>query len=276
MGINITYLYERTGNYPYAAKVPLTAGLARHHILSYPFMRSYAVVTFWYIATHGSDSIKKKLDDFYKARGVGIAAGGWFDTCLSFKNRSNLEEEVNNANSFLNWICWAESNLFIGPNSDHRLDDPSQKMEEFPLNMNDTVKSQAIEVKKAWNNICKSRLVGEKGQTISLSIDDSGLSNFVEAFVKYICLSQPTDIYRSKYKDWAAHLATDTSRKTPYQFWLDLSQSGNDIEDKRYKFALRDSEADAKEPWVCIKKFDADIVMGIEKRGPSPECNNTF
>lgn len=276
--MNITYRYERTGNYPGNGKA-LGAELARHHILSYPFMRSFAVVTFWYMATHESDSIaakaKNKLDDFYQARGVGIGVNGWFNTCKLFKNKSNLELEVEKASGFLNWICWAESNLFIGPAGKHRLDDPSQKMDQFPLNMDKAVKHKATEVKKAWDKICASRLVGEKDQMISLSINDKELPNFVEIFVEYICLSKPKCIYESKYKDWAAYPTTGKSK--PHQFWLNLSQPNNDIKDKRYKFALRDEAAKANEPWVCIKKFDADTVMGIEKGDPgSGEYDKTF
>lgn len=270
MDITIKYRYERTGNYPGGGKA-LGAELARHHILSYPFMRSFAVVTFWYMATHGSDSIKKKLDYFYGVRKVG----GWFKACEPFNNQSYLEDPVNKASSFLSWICWAESNLFIGPAGRYRLDDPSQRMDKFPLYMDDRVKIGATRVKEAWVAICDSSVVGEEGAEITLNIKSDKLPNFVEAFVDYICLSKPDDIYESKYKEWAAYPTTGKSK--PHQFWLNLSKSGGDIKAERYRFALRDKAANAKEPWVCIKKFDADTVMGIEMGNPgSGEYDKTF
>lgn len=272
MDITIEYLYKRMGGFPNSNET-LSKNLARHHILSYPFMLSFSVVTFWYIATCGSESIaKQKLDNFYEVRKVG----GWFDACAPFKNKSNLVRAVNDASSFLSWICWAESNLFIGPAGRYRLDDPSQKMDKFPLYMDDRVKIGATRVKKAWGAICDSSVVGEEGEGITLNIRSGKLPNFVEAFVDYICLSQPGKIYRSAYREWAAYPDAVTGKLMPHQFWLDLSQPNDDIKDKRYKFALRDEAAKAKEPWVCIKKFDADTVMGIEKGGPDPECNNTF
>lgn len=281
MDITIKYRYERTGNYPGAGKA-LSADLARHHILSYPFMRSFAVVTFWYIATHGSNSIakqaKEKLDNFYRVRKVG----GWFKTCEPFNNQSYLEDQVNKASSFLSWICWAESNLFIGPAGRYRLDDPSQRMDKFPLYMDDRVKIGATRVKEAWVAICNSSVVGEEGAEITLNIKSDKLPNllpnFVEAFVDYICLSQPGKIYRSAYREWAAYSVAVTGKLKPHQFWLDLSQPNNDIKDKHYKFALRDKAAKANEPWVCIKKFDDnDTVVGIEMENPgSREYDKTF
>ena len=282
MDITIKYLYKRMGGFPNSNET-LSKNLARHHILSYPFMLSFSVVTFWYIATHGSKSIaKQKLDNFYEVRKVG----GWFDACMDFKAKLIAGDSVDDAMSYMNWLCWAESNLFIGPAGRYRLDDPSQKMDKFPLYMDDRVKIGATRVEKAWGAICGSSVVGEEGAEITLNIKRDKLPNllpnFVEAFVDYICLSQPGKIYRSAYREWAAYPDAVTGKLMPHQFWLNLpepeseSKSGGDIKAERYRFALRDKAAKANEPWVCIKKFDADTVMGIEKGGPDPECNNTF
>lgn len=263
MNITIEYLYRRMGGFPNKNET-LSENLARHHILSYPFMLSFSVATFWYIATCEPGTIIEKLESFYRPRLGGEYV--WRKACMDFKAKLIAGDSVDDAMSFMSWLCWAESNLFIGPAGRYRLDDPSQTMDKFPLYMDDRVKHKANEVKAVWDKICKSSVVGEEGAKITLKIKGDRLPNFVEAFVDYICLSKKGNIYRSAYKEWAACPATGESK--PHQFWLDLSQPDNDIKDKRYKFALRDKAADAKEPWVCIKKFDTDTVMGIEMGNP--------
>lgn len=279
---SIQYAYQRTGNYPGNVVGAWHAGLARHHILSFPFMCSFAVVTFWYIATHQNDAAsyaKAKLDAFYKARGGGL--NGWFTLCARFNKEGGgyLGAEVQGANSILNWICWAESNLFIGPAAIYRTNDPSQKMDQIPLSMGETEKGKAVmdkatDVKKAWDDICKSSIVGEDGQPISLSINDGGLPNFVKVFVDYICLSEPNVIYRSKYKDWAANLSTDTAGNTPHQFWINTKKAGDVIKEERYRFAIRNQEAGANEPWVRITTFNDKDVLGVKAGNPGSNCGD--
>lgn len=278
MCIHIEYRYKRTGNYPGNVVGAWYDGLARHHILSFPFMLSFAVVTFWYIATHRDDAAsyaEAKLDAFFKARGEN----GWSTLCAPFKNKRYLEKEVGDANGILNWICWAESNLFIGPAAIHRIDDPSQKMDHIPLSMGETEKGKkvmdkAAEVKSVWaTTVCHSGNSGKDGQSIPLSIKDGELPNFVKVFVDYICLSQPDVIYRSKYKDWAAYLDTDTSGKTPHQFWINTKRTGV-INDERYQFAIRNQKAGANEPWVCITTFNDKDVLGVKAGNPGSNCGD--
>lgn len=286
MDISIKYPYERTGNYPLAGAGNLNAGLARHHILSFPFMLSFAVVTFWYIATHQNDAAsyaEAMLDNFF--RDDKRNQNGWLTLCGCFNKKDTqlyFGQEIQDAKSALNWICWAESNLFIGPAGKHRIDDPSQKMDHIPLSMGATKKGKkvmdkAAEVKSVWATVCHSGNSGEDGQPITLSINDQAVPNFVKVFAEYICLSEADVIYRSKYSDWAAYLATDTSGKTPHQFWINTSRSCDDNQKACYQFALRDKAAVPKENWVCITNFDDKKVMGIEAGKPGSDCiDKTF
>ncbi|MCH5255303.1 MAG: hypothetical protein J1F41_10300, partial [Lachnospiraceae bacterium] len=230
MDITIKYLYKRMGGFPNSNET-LSKNLARHHILSYPFMLSFSVVTFWYIATCEPGAIIERLESFYRPR-LDNRKYVWRKACMDFKAKLIAGDSVDDAMSYMNWLCWAESNLFIGPAGRYRLDDPSQTMDKFPLYMDDRVKNGATRVKKAWDEICKSRLVGAGGDSITLKIVAGGLPNFVEAFVDYICLSQPGKIYRTAYREWAAYPDAVTGKLMPHQFWLDLSQPNDDIKDK--------------------------------------------
>ena len=149
---------------------------------------------------------------FFSGTGVN-----WRTICADFKG-SYLEAAVSKNIGILNWICWAQPNLFIGPSGIYREDDPSQKMEEFPIHMNPKQKELATKVKAGWSSVSSSRIVGEAGQMINISVnvdclDDKKRNTFIPAFLDYITASR--EVYKTRFDDWVI-----IKNKRKYDFWV--------------------------------------------------------
>ena len=162
-------IYNRIGNYP--GNGVLSGYMARHHVISYPFMQVYAVVAAWYCTVHNKKLINQ-YDAFFNARGVNWGAFQAVFNIPADENYVYLEMDANQPYAgIINWVCWAESNLFIGPAGCYRLDDPSQRVDKIPLSMDTRQKKLAEAVKEAWKMVANPAVTGAAGQLIEFSIN---------------------------------------------------------------------------------------------------------
>lgn len=268
MDIGFTIQYNRIGNYPGPGLVGPNA--ARHHIISYPFMQVYAVVAAWYCCMEEGRSLFNDYDRFFQARGINWNA---LQTQLAGKTSVDLEITQNLPHSgIINWVCWAESNLFIGPAGCFRKDDPSQRVDKLPLSMDAGQKALAERVVQAWNEVANPAVTGEANQFIRFTIKNTGngkLRNFVEAFLKYI--NHTRVIHVTRYDDWTV-VPVDGGRELDYSFWINPTASLRNRAGKLFptmdcRFRLRDSKADGSEPVVCVRDYNhkKQYVVGLLK-----------
>lgn len=254
---NITYEYRRAdapGNYP-----AIDPRLSRHHIISYPFMRTFAEVLLRFRDDPEVDAAKREqirtLIDAFKR-----------------KNRINWADD----NTLIVYLCWARPNLFIGPSSAYRDDDPSQRMEKFPLLLNSSVRESAKKVKELWNGMSNSYLVGEKDTRISISVDERKVPDFLIAFLNYVNL--PNDIYDTKCSEWLVVRETDP-KNLRYRFYIHLLDEKKLMDPtkkkERYKFVLNREENKDKvvqDSVVVIHQLDNQKCLGeIRKALPDSE-----
>lgn len=289
--------YERNDRYP--GKGTIESYLARHHIISYPFMAVYTIVAARYCAMHAESW--KEFRRFFTEREINA------DQMLDYF-RDNLDDEYvylvmsnygknlpgcgkhNACIGHMRRVCWAESNLFIGPASVYRTNDPSQKLEQFPISMQVDSKTKkqmrlAKEVSEAWQRISSACIVGEKDQFIEFTLKNSDgkeVEKFVVAFLAYINCTK--DIYVTGYDDWAA---VPIGEKGSYTFRVKPDNKmavRNDWEKndkiKNFKFQLRDKVATENEPVVCITSFNHQkgYAIGVlkDRRGMNEDEKRNF
>lgn len=268
MDIKFVIQYNRIGNYPGPGVVGANA--ARHHIISYPFMQVYAVVAAWYCCTEEGRSLFGDLDRFFQVRGVNWNA---LQTQLAGKASVFLEMNPVMAHSgIINWVCWAESNLFVGPAGCYRADDPSQKIDKIPLSMDAGQKALAEKVIQTWREVANPAVKGEANQFIEFTIKNTGngkLNSFVDAFLKYI--NHTNVIHVTRYDDWKA-VQADGGQERDYSFWINSKASlknkaGKLFQTMNCKFRLRDSKAGGLEPVVCVRDFNSakQYAVGLLK-----------
>lgn len=257
----IRFQYLRSGNGYVGAGGVIPQSLSRHHMISYPFMLTYWVATLFYL--NRDNQYVGAFENFIQKN--GIALNGGMQNFMQLFNR-NLEEIVSGNIGDLNKLCWAHSNLFIGPAGKYRDDDPSQKVEECPLNMDKRQKGLSKEVIDIWSkHVSSSRIVGERDQYITVKINMEGMGIFVPKFFEY--LNYTTEIYVTGYDEWAVVLE-NSDYKALHTFWINENAGKKpNITKNRYKFVLREKAAAEGEKYVCITGFEGDRVWGIEKNG---------
>lgn len=254
---NISYRYKRTvGGYP--GPGALTANLSRHHIFSYPFMLTFAVVVLHYLANSDDEKALRKLEAFYRARirgGIPFHIG-------EFKN-SALETKVDGNMGSLVWICWAEPNLFIGPDGAYRDDDPSQRMEFLPLSLPEKQKKLAQTVAVKWSAVSSSRIVGREDDAIRVSFDDRKLAEFADSFLDYINYAGPggaQNIHRTTYDDWVL-VKDQANARDVFRFVIKTGGSKKDVEGS-FRFRLRESGMTPDRRGVSVTEYGDEVVRG--------------
>lgn len=254
---NISYRYKRpTGGYP--GPGVLGANLSRHHIFSYPFMLTYAVVTLHYLANSGDKKALGKLEAFYRAR---VGGGIPFDVS-NFKN-SALETKVDETMGSLVWICWAEPNLFIGPDGACRYDDPSQRREQLPLSFPERPKKLAEAVAGKWAAASSSRIVGREGEVISVSFDDRKLADFADSFLDYIGYvgaGGAQNIHRTTFGDWVV-VKDEMGSKNVFQFVMKIGGRVTG-EPENFRFRLRENGMTPDSKGVSVTEYGDKLVRG--------------
>lgn len=252
---NITYRYRRpSGGYPGPGILP--AGLTRHHIFSYPFMLTYAVVTMHYLANHEDGKAMDKLQKFYQARPGAVIPQ------VSEFGYSSLEDKVEGNMAGLVWICWAEPNLFIGPSGVCRDDDPSQRMEQFPLSLPARQMQLAEEVGRNWKAVSSSRIVGREDETISVAFDAKKMPQFVHSFLDYISYrggSGAQNIHRTNYGDWALKKNAAEAGEV-YRFVMKPGGSAEKLE--KFLFVLRTGSMKPERKGVAVTAYGDGFVWG--------------
>lgn len=234
---NITYEYHRTeapGGYP-----TIDPRLSRHHIISYPFMRTFTEVLLRFRNDPAIDG---------KKRATILAL------MEDFKNKNHIQGEDD---ALIKYLCWAKPNLFIGPSSVYRDDDPSQLMENCPLLLNKKVQDSAKKVKELWKRVSHSYHVGESGTEICISVDERAVPDFLIAFLEYVNL--PDDIYQTKCSEWLVVCETGPKYQV-YKFFIHLQDERKIQENihkkSRYKFVLNKNETVQKSVVVLNKIGD--------------------
>ena len=254
---NITYRYERpAGGYPVPGA--LAQGLSRHHMFSYPFMLTYAVVVLHYLALNRNEKALGKLDKFYRDRGIG----GIPFHIGNFRNNA-LEVSVNANMGSLVWICWAEPNLFIGPSGVLRDDDPSQRREPFPLSLPARQKLLAEAVAKKWAAMSSSRIVGKEGDEISVAFDERKLPEFADCFLDYIGYvgkGGAQSIHRTTFGDWVV-VDNEAKPGKVFQFVMKIGNNEAD-QQERFYFRLREDGMEPDKRGVSVAAFDDKSVLG--------------
>lgn len=284
MRVKFKIQYKRADGGYSGKEEGLNSYLARHHIISYPFMQIYTIVTAWYCTNN--NEMREKFNKFLKDR----SPYRYDETNVLYKKLKEKTEIYLDMNEtgwsdILNKVCWAESNLFIGPGGLYRMDDPSQKKEKFPLSMDKQQMQLANNVISAWNSISNAAIVGEKDQFIEFTLkkaDSKGVEKFVAAFLAYINCTK--DIYVTRYDDW---VAVPIGEKGSYTFRVKTDNGmavRNDWEKndkiKNFKFRLRDKAATENEPVVCITSFNHQkgYAKGVlkDRRGMNEDEKRNF
>lgn len=266
MGENIKFRYNR-GAYP-GPGLALSPTLSRHHIISYPFMMSFSVVTYYYLATAGSNEDWPLLTNFFNVRPL---ANPNATTIKNNFSKENLEASVNTHFGELNCMSWAESNLFIGPNSSYRDDDPSQKKDACPVSMTGK-QSEVSSLLKQWNLVSNSAIEGKSEKTISIRIDKRYLKEFCHAFLTYI--NAGISVYHTKYSDWCVTCGSGRHKEN-YPFYIPKNPP-SEFESKSFKFSLRNDRTDL----VSHKMVSIALggrAMGVVKDGDvTDDMNHSF
>lgn len=266
MGENIKFRYNR-GAYPGLAPA-LSPTLSRHHIISYPFMMSFSVVTYYYLATAGSNEEWQLLTNFFNARDAVIPNK---TTIRNNFSKENLEASVNTHFGELNRMSWAESNLFIGPNSSYRGDDPSQKRDECPVSLADK-KLKADDLLRIWTSVSSSKIVGAADKTISINIEDRNLLAFCRTFLTYI--NAGTSVYHTKYSDWCVTCESGRHEGN-YPYYIPKTPP-TELESESFKFSLRNARTDLVSHKIVSIAL-GDRAMGVVKDGDvTADMNHSF
>lgn len=228
-------------------------------------MMSFPVATYFHLATAGSDKEWQLLTNFFNARGAVIPNK---TTIITNFKKENLEESVTKHFGELNWMSWTESNLFIGPNSSYRDDDPSQKRDECPASMADK-KRKTSDLLQQWNSVSSSRIVGAAGETISIKVEDRTLPAFCHAFLTYI--NAGTYVNHTKYSDW--YVTCQSGRhKENYPFYIPKNPPP-EHESESFKFSLRNDRTDLVSHKIVSIAL-GDRVMGVVKEGDLTDDRN--
>lgn len=238
--MNISFIYNRGDSFP--GNTVLNNRFSRHHIISYPMMRCFAEVLLQFekkeIVTADKE-LREKYEKFNRAY-----------------TGQNMDEKKNR-------IAWAYSNLFIGPSSKYREDDPSQKMDKIPISFPEKRAILAKNVKLAWNKISSSYIVGESDTEISLKISENknDVKTFLSTFIDYI-LDVRTEgaIHVTRLNDWV--VKPDTSQSGEYYHFYFRNVRDGEVS-QNYGFYLYERSMSLGKGLVAITKFDDSELSGI-------------
>lgn len=278
MRISIHYLYNRRGS---AAGVALSSHLSHHHVISYPRMYYLGVLSLCYLKSIGA------------ANPAAMAAKVWTlsDAChfpaVSITNAVNavisdgagnyrLPEDNNDIQSALCRIAWMPMNLFIGPSSTIRIDDPSQNNDKLPERMPQRQKDALNQIISALNLYSHSNIPNTSEERGFVGFDNEAAFNqLMDIFFRNI--NGEITCYDSKISDWLiASTASANSSSSRYQYYPILFYGGaraeallSNYRNKRQllsgKFAVKERN---NQQIVTGKNFkvlatEAEDVLGI-------------
>ena len=223
---------------------------SRHHIISYPMMRTFAEVAFRceHYAWEKPDHVLQEKYVTLRRRFPGT-----------------------NDEALKNIVSWAYANLFIGPNCNYRDDDPSQKMDKIPLSFPKERAEMARRIKKMWNEMTGSYLVGERNKTINIHIrtNSDTMIRFLNEFLDYVLMVRNEDnIYITCMSDWVVREVTQPT-KCYYRFYFGTTDKFEKKEN--FAFYLREEGMVIHKDYISLVVFDNKKMQGIHKNGPNEE-----
>jgi hypothetical protein len=295
MEYSISYKYQRS-DYPFDDVIGNEK--SRNHIISYPFMFSFAITTLVYLANNEDENNLNKFLEFAKKSGIpGFVAdsqdakAAWNKKKALFTlnekdkwycyNLSESKPGIGARTELLPYMAWAKSNLFIGPKACYRTDDPSQRREEIPNSMMEKHKNASEELLEFWNKkISTSRIVGENNQEINIDVKEkerNSLKTFVGMFLDY--LNSSNEYHETVCGDWLVYDCSNGMEGKYYHFIIAPSFNSKQPEKcSHYKFCLNTSGRSGKIQQNCYVKLSnlSDGVGELLKGNPTQkELNET-
>jgi len=259
MEMHIHYNYGRRTDFPiYGNRLNpqnvLVNQFSRHHIISYPMMRTYAEVVNRSLVVINNN---EKLNTLYNKLGV-------------------------NNNEVINRITWAYANLFVGPSSTYRGDDPSQKRDGYPLGFPEDRKQKVKELTNYWNKLSNSYLVGEQNTEIDIKL--KGSNNDYYAFLKCILeysnmVNDANHIYITKLDEWVVKAENNTTYGDKcYRFYFGKKDDSGNWESDilKLKFYLATEKQELSNECIAITRFSDGFLEGKKMKGLGIDINNIF
>ncbi len=252
MKISIEYFYDRGGSAPGPA---LTPYLSHHHVISYPRMYYLGVLALCYLKRLGTKNKALIRDYKVKLSGACNIAAASIDNAIAEvlpgdPGQYIISEDRNNLLPVLYNIAWMPMNLFIGPSSKIRIDDPSQNYDKLPEKMPERQKSALSAIISGISEYSRSHIPNNSKTRGTVCCDNEAYFNkLVNIFFENI--NGTIKCYDSKISDWL--IASDGSANSspgqynyyPISFYTGksaerlISEYGNQL---RYgKFAVREA-----------------------------------
>lgn len=261
---SIRYVYHRGGTPvmpPGAPPFPDT--LAHHHIISYPRMFAIGALTLCHLRITPGDMRKMS---FYITNLANIV-----NTIRVNDNIFSLDTNNISLINALYTVAWTPGNLFVGPASKLRSDDPSQRQDKNPLSMPPAQKTFVSKLTNASSCITSyvPNVDGMGGtSTTAISISPSGLSQLASHF--FTAISSPAIQLNTLVKDWYVEID-----RTKYHVYFHQGRERRLPEGtKTFKIAVAQS-SDRLSNNRCVKiygyrdrgqdsKFEGIIVSGMD------------
>ncbi len=211
MKISIKYYYNRGGSAPGPALKP---SLSHHHVISYPRMYYLGVLALCYLKrldTTNQASIETyedKLYDVCKNLPAGSIRNAIARVLSDGLGHYDIPEDRNNLLPVLYNIAWMPMNLFIGPSSKIRIDDPSQNYDKLPKKMPERQKSALSNIISGIGQYSRSYIPNGSGARGTVCFDnEADFNQLMDIFFEKIDGS--INCYDSKISDWL--IASDGS-----------------------------------------------------------------
>ncbi len=210
MKISIEYYYNRGGNAPGPA---LTPYLSHHHVISYPRMYYLGVLALCYLKRMGTKNktlVEAKEKKLSMACNLAVSSirNAIAEILPGDPGQYKISEDRNNLLSVLYNIAWMPMNLFIGPSSKIRIDDPSQNYDKLPEKMPPQQKSALSAIISGISEHSRSYIPNVSGACGTVCFDNEAYFNeLVNIFFNNI--NGTIKCYDSKISDWL--IASDGS-----------------------------------------------------------------
>ncbi len=298
MEYSISYKYQRS-DYPFDDVIDNEK--SRNHIISYPFMLSFAITTLVYLANNEDENNLNKFLEFAQNSGIPgfvtdsqdakAAKDAWNKKKALFTlnekdkwycgNLSESKPGIGARTELLPYMAWAKSNLFIGPKACYRMDDPSQRREEIPNSMIEKHKSASEKLLNFWNeNISSSRIVGENNQEVKIHVNEkpkTSLKTFVGMFLDY--LNSSNEYHETVCGDWLVYDCSNGMEGKYYCFIFSPSWKPDQFKKySRYKFCLNTdsrSKSIQKNCYVKLKDLSGSVGELLKGNPTQKELNET-
>ncbi len=233
MQISIGYQYNRGGA---AAGPALSPLLSHHHVISYPRMYYLGVLALCYLKRLGTTNQElaetnvAKLYDVCGPLPFGSIENAITAVLSTDPGKYSIPENNNNLQSVLYRIAWMPMNLFIGPSSAIRIDDPSQNNDKLPEKMPKPQKKALNQIISGLCQYSHSHIPNGSGARGSVRFDnEADFNRLMNIFFGNI--DGRLNCYDSKISDWLiASTARANSSSSQYYYYRILFYNGKKAE----------------------------------------------